>query len=213
MARTKEKKKIIHEPSTHEVFVCLSSMPVYSKILIDNIPPKPYFDFLKWLIEINFNKDKEGKIIIKKLAAEYKEDAAKITKWLREIYDDIFDLNYDRPDLFQSDGIKVELYIKHFDNYSFFNLTMSVVPSEFETIRFPFVRAQVGTDNLWVKKVEHLIEENNIEIRLSLDGGMSNRYREFTIDKALFQGKIGYWNTHNMYSFELDEALKKIYRD
>jgi len=33
MARIKERTKIFHQPSTHEIFFCLRSMPAYSKLL------------------------------------------------------------------------------------------------------------------------------------------------------------------------------------
>ena len=56
MPRIKEKQKIIHEPSTHELFLCLGEMPSYSKILLENNSDKPYSKFLQWLLEINFYK-------------------------------------------------------------------------------------------------------------------------------------------------------------
>ena len=47
MGRTKERRKFIHEPSTHETFYCLGEMPNYSKILLEQNSDKPYSDFLR----------------------------------------------------------------------------------------------------------------------------------------------------------------------
>jgi len=214
MRRFKQKKeKIIHQPSTHELFVCLSGMPAYSTILLENYPDKEYADFLRWLLAINFNKDKDEKTIIKKLAADFKTETAKVTKWIKEIYDDIFELNSEKPGLFQKEGIKVTLYMKHFDNRCYFYTTMPVVPRELEALRFHFAQGIIGVDYFWVKKVEHIIEENVSEIMLWLEGGFLNKYREFALDKALFQGWIGSMDVYHKYTFELDAEIKKIYRD
>ena len=90
-------------------------MVCYSKILLGERQSKPYGEFLNSLVQTNFYNANEEKITIKRLAADFKSDSTKVTKWIREIYDDIFELNYDKPDLFQKAGIRVALYLKHFD--------------------------------------------------------------------------------------------------
>jgi len=86
MSRTKQRPKILHSPSTHEIFYCLSNSPTYCKILLGEQPQSSFSNFLKWLIEINFYKDLESKITIKRLATEFKSDSAKVTKWINDIY-------------------------------------------------------------------------------------------------------------------------------
>ena len=214
MRRFKQKKeKIIHQPSTHELFVCLSGMPAYSTILLENYPDKEYADFLRWLLAINFNKDKDEKTIIKKLAADFKTETAKVTKWIKEIYDDIFELNSEKPGLFQKEGIKLQLYMKSYDNYCSFFTSMPVVPREYETIKLPFVKGVVGEDQFFVKKVEHIIEDNSVEIMIWLEAGSVNRYRQFALDKALFQGYIGFGDIYWKYAYELDKIIKETYRN
>jgi len=128
MRRIKEKRKIIHQPSTHEIFVCLSQMPSYSKLLLENKPDKIYAKFLSWLIEIDFNNDKNEKTIFKKLAADFKIETAKATKWICEIYKDIFELNIEKPELFQKGGIKLHLYMSYYDNRCSFLTAMLYCP-------------------------------------------------------------------------------------
>jgi hypothetical protein len=210
MPRTKERIKIIHEPSTHEVFVCLAQMPSYSKLLLEHKPDKAYAKFLSWLIEIDFNNDKNEKTILKKLAADFKIETVKATKWIGEIYKDIFELNNERPELFQKGAIKVSLYMKYYDNRCSFLTAMPVVPREFETIRFSFVKSEVGVDYFWVKKVDYDFTNNDVEITIWLEGGFPNKYREFALDKALFHDWIGFMDVYDKQPFELDESIKRF---
>ena len=187
-------------------------MPQYSKLLADYSADKLYYDFLKWLIEKNFYNTWEEKITIKKIATDFKNDTARVTKWIREIYDDILELNYDRSELFYTSGIHVCLYLHNYDDYCNFYTSLQVVPREFETVRFPFVQAKVGIDWFWVKTVDHKIVEESI-VTIKLEGGSVNKYRELALDKALFQKRIHFMEVYHKDEIELDNEIRKIYRD
>lgn len=212
MARTKTRKQILHRPSTQEVLTCLRGMTIYSKILLENSTDISCKDFLRWLIDVNYHKDNPEKVTIKRLATDFKTDSSKVTKWVNEVYHGIFMLNTDRPELFQKEGLKVCFYIKSYDNSCSFYTTVNALPRLFETVRFPFVHAKIGTDYFWVKKVVYEIDEDAFSTTLWLEGGFVNLYREFLVDKALFYGEIGIMDEHQKHSFELDQMLKSIYR-
>ncbi|MBC8048322.1 MAG: hypothetical protein H7Y00_16095 [Fimbriimonadaceae bacterium] len=212
MKVTKEKTRYIHEPSTYEIFQSLSGMPAYSKILIEQNPDQPYSDFLRWLISKNFYNERTEKIAIKKIASDFNTETTKVTKWLKKIYEQIFELNFNKPELFQKNGIKVDMYISHYDSSCSFYLSLPILPREFETFRFPFVKGKVGTDYFWVKKVEHEIVEDIASVTLWLVAGFVNKYREFALDKALFQDRIPLMDVYHKHDFELDDELKKIFR-
>lgn len=213
MGRTKERRKIIHQPSTPEIFDCISCMPTYSKLLLDQYPNKPYSVFLHGLIDINFYNDRNEKITIKRIAADFNTDAVKVTKWLKEIYEQLFELNRDKPELFRTNGVKVYLIFQNYDSYCYIYTSLPVLPREFETIRFPFVKAKVGTDSFWIKKVEHEIVEDTVEVIIWLEGGLLNKYREFALDKALFQDRIHFMDVFNLQPYEIDKELKMLYRN
>ena len=101
----------------------------------------------------------------------------------------------------------------HYDNYLIFKIALPVLPREFEKVSFYFAKAKVGIDYFWVQEVKYIIEENYMIVKIELEGGFLNRYGEFILDKAKFQGKIGYMDLHKKYTFELDDLLKKIYAD
>jgi len=188
-------------------------MPNYSKILLEQNPAKPYSDFLRRLIDLNFYNERTEKIAIKKIATDLKTDTTKATKWIKEIYEQIFELNYDKPELFQNNGVKVCMYVRYYDSSCSFYTTLPVLPREFETINFPFAKGKTGTERFWVKRIEHEITEDIAAVTLWLDGGTLNKYREFALDKALFQGWIHFMDIYNKQSFELDDELKKIYKN
>ncbi len=104
MARIKERKKILHQAGTKEYLICLSSAPGWCKILIDN-SSNPYNDFLQFLLNNQFFMGTNNKVHIKDIAAKYGVESSKISKWLATIYEDINQLNFDRPELFKTDGI------------------------------------------------------------------------------------------------------------
>jgi hypothetical protein len=103
--------------------------------------------------------------------------------------------------------------MKYYDNSSFFELSLPVVPREFEMFNFYFVRAKTGTDYFWVKRVQHEVFSERIEVAVWLEGQIMNKYREIVYDKARFQGYIGLFDEHQMTSSEIDKLLRDTYRD
>src|SRR6187397_2219850 len=144
MPRIKERRKIFHKPSTLEIFRCLRLAPIYSQVVIKHANEKPYLSFLNWLLDNNFFESADEKITIKKLATEFNCNSAKVTKWISEIYEDILDLNYESPELFQNQLNKVCLIFRYFDNSCSFWVSLPSIPREYETVDFPFIKAKIG---------------------------------------------------------------------
>ena len=146
--------------------------------LFDQNNGKRYNDFLKWILENQHLKGDE-KRSIKKIAEQSGYPSAKISKWLREIYDGIFELNEEQPQLFYLAGnIKVEFYLKYFDSHCSFITSLPAVPRMHESIDFFFVKAKMGISSFWVNDVSHFITENETSVVVNLTGGMVNVYRE-----------------------------------
>ena len=207
MSRTKERRKIIHEPSTHEIFSCLSSMISWSQILLEHGPQKEYHPFLKQLVDVKYFEDKEGKVTIKQLAATFNIKTTQATKWLHKIYDDILELNFDKPALFTNNKITTSFYCQHYDNSATVYLGLDVLPREYEHFAFHFIKAKVGTGNFWVSRVEHEVYENVIQPTIWLEGDNLNKYREMAVEEGLFKGWLGFMDKWDKHSFEIDEIL------
>ena len=210
MGRTKERPKLIHQATTLEYLYCLGDMSKWSKLLYEQDNGKPYNDFLQWILSKDYFKNDE-KISIKRISELSGYPSAKISKWLREIYEDIFELNETKPQLFRLDGDnKVEFYFRYNDNYCLFKISLPTLPREYETFDFFFVKAKMGISTFWVKDVGHFVAENGVSISISLHGGMVNIYREFALSKALFEGTLKFMDIYHKYDFEIDEQLLKI---
>lgn len=210
MGRIKERPKLIYQANTLEYLYSLGDMSRWSELLREQNNGKAYNDFLKWILSKDYFKDNQ-KISIKKIAELSGFPSVKITKWLREIYDDIFELNEAKPELFRLDGdIKVEFYFRSTDNYCMFKMSLPIIPRKYETFDLFFVKAKMGTSLFWVKDVGHYVTENGISISVSLYGGLPNMYREFALSKALFEGKLGFMDVYQKHEFEIDNLLKEI---
>lgn len=212
MSRTKERRKFIHEPSTYEIFLCLSSMVKWSKILYDHGPEKEYKPFLKSLIECRYLEDSEGKTTIKKIAESFGLQTAKTTKWLHEIYNDILELNYDQEALFTNDMAPVTLFFSYFDSSGNFTIGLDIIPRVYEEFNMYFIKGKVGTERFWVKKVEHEYNDEGVRIFLWLEGGILNRYREMAVEEALFKGWIGFMEHWDKSNSEIDDILLRYLR-
>jgi len=207
MARIKEKPKLVHQATTLEYLYCLADMPKWSQVLCDHNSSKSYYEFLKWILEKQYFKDDE-KISIKKIADLSGYPSAKISKWLREIYEGILELNELQPQLFCFDGnAQVEFYFKYFDSYCSFNTSLPAVPRLHDTFDFFFIKAKVGTSSFWVKDVRHIIGEDRTYVSINLHGGLLNIYREFALSKALFEGTLNFRDVYQKNEFEIDRHL------
>lgn len=207
MGRTKERPKFIHQATTLEYLYCLGDMPKWSQVLLDHNNGKSYNDFLKLILEKQYFKDDE-KRSIKKIAELSGYPSAKISKWLREIYEDIFTVNEAEPQLFYQVGtIEVEFYFKYYDSYCCFKTMLPALPRLYESFDFFFVKAKMGMSSFWVKDVRHIIGEDKSTVLINLHGGLVNIYREFTLSKALFEGTLKFMDIYQKYDYEIDKQL------
>lgn len=186
-------------------------MPSFAKTLSANSKGARFHHFLSTLIDQNFYRDCSEKISVKQMAADAGTDAIKATRCLREIYEAIFELNEEQPTLFQQKGIAVQLILSNGDNCSSFHSSLAALPRAFERLNFYFVKAKVGTDRFWVRRVEHELTETGIALTLWLDGGQLNRYREYALDKALFHGQMGFMEVYRKSDDEVNGELKKLF--
>jgi hypothetical protein len=212
MSRTRQRNKIIHTPAIHEILHSLTTMPEWCLVLYENGSSHHYKPFMHWLMSHNFFSASISKTTIKWMASTFGATPLQVTKWLKEMYSDIFDLNSEKPELFVSeDQHKVLLYLSRYDSSCSVYVSLPAIPRKYDSFRFPFVRGRLGTDYFWVKEVEHeLISDPVINIHLRY--GFVNTYREVLLGKALFFDLIDWRDIYEKYDFELDEDLKRLFR-
>jgi hypothetical protein len=138
--------------------------------------------------------------------------ATKITKWLHEIYNDILELNNEQETLFTNNKIPVILFFSYFDSSGNFTVGLDVIPRVYEEFNMYFIKAKVGTERFWVKRVEYEYNDDSVRIFLWLEGGILNRYREMAVEEALFKGWIGFMEKWDKSNSEIDDILIKYLR-
>ncbi|MGC4128515.1 MAG: hypothetical protein QM564_02925 [Bergeyella sp.] len=212
MARRKERPKFIHKASTIEYLHCLQNMTKWSELLLSQNNGKEYNEFLKWILEQDYFAEEHMTITqISKLSGY---PSTKISKWLQEIYNGILELNENHPELFYTEsGIEVLLYIRYYDNYCSFWLTVPAIPRVYETFDFFFIKAKIGWNSFWVKDVQHSIDNNKSSVCIFLEGGILNKYREFAVEKALFENKISFTDQYDKFDFQIDDLILGRRRD
>ena len=203
------KKKVpieVYKPSTHDILVCLSEAPNWAGKLIGS--GKEYDGFLQLLLSHNFFMNGEQRTTIKKVATHANEHPSLVTKWLNRIYDDIFDLNYEQPELFKTRGVRHRLHFRYtYGAAAWLKIWLEATPRIHETFHCYFVKAKVGTDGFWVREVSHNIVNGEQEIDIYLESGFVNRYREWLLDKARFEGYLSFQELYQLKDYQIDEQL------
>ena len=154
-ARVKHKIDLKHETNAQELIFSLSKMQSWLEILIAN-QENDYNDFSKWLLTDGFVSNLLKRMSIMQMAKEFgHSNAPKITKWLYEIYDDIFNLHLEKPELFTTgNGIAQRYFVSENETYANLYYCLPVIPRKYEEIRIPFLKAKFGIDFFWVCKVD-----------------------------------------------------------
>lgn len=209
-AYDKETGKTIIVPTGHEILNSLEDMPQWSKILL-NHTNEIYKDVLTQIIEHDFYRH-DDKITLGAIAKQAAIDQGKLKKWLVRIYDDIFDLNYEQPDLFQSTGIRHQLLLSNMRNHCALNIWLPSTPRQGDIVELYFVRAKLDNYLYTVTRVTYEIAGNETIISLRLEGGFINPYRDWLLHRAEFEQRIGYRDKRDTSELEMDEQLRKWYK-
>ncbi len=210
--KKKEKKfeDIFGVTSKIDTYYCMISCPKWVQLLIGN--GKDYQTFLSGLISVNFFEGIDGRTTITRMSRELGIKTQLISKWIKEMYQDILDLNFDKPELFQAEGIFHELHFKGFRGRVTLKLWLKAIPRLYEKVELFFLDAKIGSRVFWVKDVHHEIEDGEHTVSIMLDGGILNKYRTELLDRALFDGVLGFMDIYEGNEFEIDKQLKLFYK-
>lgn len=211
MRTTHKNGKFLHVPNTKDYLRSLGSMLRWSNILYEHTQ-EPYKEFLQGLIQKEFYRDVTERIILKDVAKSFNIDVQKASKWLKKMYDDLTELNYEHPDLFKTARTRHDLSYQYFDSYGSCTIFLEQTPAMYDTFIFPFAHAAVGTERFYVNSVEHYYDGTEQCISVDLIGGFVNRYRELLVDRAIYHGVISRMAKYDMADFEIDKEITAFYK-
>jgi len=176
---------------------------------------KTYEKVHQWLLrKHNFISDENsGFPTIKEIATELSIDQTKFKNLMRKLYDDIIELNHEKPYLFISrKQILCNLYFKGFRASTFFSLGLDTIPRIKDSFTFRFIEPRTQSIYFHIRQITHEVYSTGHEICIWLDVKRPNMYLELLKDKARFKGDIsimelsGYPDPH-----PLEEKLRKMY--
>ena len=151
-----KKKKVTfeHKATSREYLVALYYFPNFVKLL--DLNNKPYSKLAAWILEKEvFLKDKDDEFelpSIKALSKQLEIKSTDITKYLKQAYEEIIDLNNTKPMLFVKDGqIECGLSISYFDSHLFFTIGLNVLPRLDEHFEFTFSKHIANIHQLHAK--------------------------------------------------------------
>ena len=147
-------------------------------------------------------------------AGVLKEKPSTLNKWFRQIYNDIFDLNENHPELFAKPDETLCSFIYDCveDGSGFwFNLGVTSVPRIGDYVSLRFVRAVTDTHDFIVKDVTHRFQNGRMEIEIDLMNKIrnTNHYRSLLIEKALYMGLISIDDLKR--EWKLDDKLMEVF--
>ena len=219
MSRKKQPTPEKEVPSIRDIKVSLFSE--YQWIGLLSGSGKPYDHVIEGLKQIGeyWNSDdscnEEGAFTIKWMANKLNESPAHISKWIRAIYEDLFELNGSKPELFLADGdILCSFWFSGFreERSCFLSFGLPALPHVGDHMDCCFVRAALGCDFFYIKGIRHNRQGGKTSILIDCEAGVRyNKFREFLLDKARFMNEIGFMTEHNAHPY-LDDMLRAYER-
>lgn len=195
---------------------CLRHEPQWMRLLLPS--EKPYVKLIDHLLSTQSKYEEDNNSAPREtvvgFARELNEKSALVNKWLREIYDDILELNIEHPELFKKTGeiiCRFEYYSKIYQTGFSFSLGVQSVPQIGDYFELFFVNATANEHQFVVKEVTHRYEHGKMEIEIELGQQYYERglYRKLLVEKARFLDLISIEDEFGP-EFMLDKKLKKV---
>ena len=205
-------------PSIRDIIYALDEERQWMELVRDD--GKPYLKLIDFLLSEPIHDEDTDPVILKNMtvtsySTRIGEKQSTVNKWLRQIYDDIFDLNARCPERFVNPGEQMCTfhYYSEVDKSGFrFNLGLKCIPRVGDRIDFFFPQAVTDSSSLIVVDMTHRYEHGAMvtEIELGRRYYYGSSYRKLLIDKALFLGWLSFEDKYAP-DYELDEKLKKVF--
>ncbi len=216
MPRRKAKKEwvYLHKATTNEYLVALAYHPTFIKLL--NLSGKNYEKVVDWFKENEEAfKDEDYRLpSIKELSEHINLDRAKLSKYLKDIYEDILTLNEKEPKLFMNEGqILCDLTFTYLNSYAFFNIGLDVIPRIDDCLSFNFIRPKNGGWLFYVKEVRHQLDGAKHSISVSLTSEYPNKYFRLLKEKAYLHHYIDFKEFLEPMNDTEVEKLVKWYKE
>jgi hypothetical protein len=156
---------------------------------------RPYDQLIERLILLGEKMEKDDlneEHKLTNLASCVNEKKPVLTRWLRQLYEDLLTLNFDTPNLFRKDGCSLyHLFCRdpNVKSYANLNLWLEKPLQTYDEFQIFFLKGKISMPHFWVERIHH--EYEKLRTTAWLKVGFANKYRETLLDRAKFENQIG----------------------
>lgn len=204
--QTQEQQK----PRSNETLQALVSESQWLNLLLNN--GKKYQPLLTFLLNTKNLYDYSTFGSINRLSKDSNTTSKNTPTWLKEMYNDLWELNYENPSLFNTYNQKECIVSLHADLYKIsdsFTLYMNESFSIGNTFDWKFALPKFRTFHFYIESITHIHENGKIKSYLTLRNGSYNSYREYLLDKLSFLDYLSLNEQHSPNKSEVDNLLKE----
>lgn len=201
-------EKDIYIPKTSEILICLCDQPQWLNLLYKM--EKPYEKLLPILYDLGITEN--STYSIKSVSVQANERYDKTIRWIKLIYNDLFYLNRNKPELFKNSGNRYELFFSS-GNYKScsFTLWLDKNFNRNDYFNFYFIKAKINNYLFWVEQVNHEYVNGELSSYIYLSPDKPNLYFELIRDQAYFYNLISIFDRFQMTDDQLKQELIKIF--
>jgi hypothetical protein len=192
MPRKKTFTPFMHDnrPKTNDVLKCLLFEPQWLSLLYSM--NKPYEKLLPVLEELSASDS--FKISIKSISENINESNHKVSRWIHSIYEDLYILNQDKPELFRAPGYQYDLCFraKHYES-AYFSLWLDRPLSRSDCFEFSFIKVKIPYSMFWVHNIYHNYTNCSLVTYAELSDESPNPYLDFIRSREKFQEDVAFY--------------------
>lgn len=195
-------------PKTRDLLLCLFVEHQWLNLLYSR--NKPYESLLSYIKD---NKETYSwKLQIKDVAKAINEKPEKVTKWIKQVYNDIYELNQDSPELFKQPGFCYDFFFRSkYYKDAYFTLWFDVPVNRGDLFEFHFIRGKFPTSLFWVESIDHSYANGHSVTSVNLVSRRPNSYLNLVRDKQVFNDNINSYRMIQGDKFNYRSALEQEY--
>jgi hypothetical protein len=206
----KDGNEVRYQASTQDIFIALTSEAQWLDLL--EITDEKILKLIH-IIQAEGRKadDEQGDSpSMKMIAKEIGTNATNVSEWVVQLYNDLWKLNWQKPELFYDGALICECYFKGgLDRqYCYFELGLQHPFTPGDNFNWVFLRGKFPLMAFHVTSVGHEHINGKMKTFINFKFGYGNQYRDMLLEKAHFLELVNYDELIDLPDYKIDELLQ-----
>ena len=206
----KEENKVRYQASTQDIFIALTSEAQWLDLL--EITDTKILKLINIIQSESCKPDDEQIDVpsMKIIAKEIGTTPTTVSGWVTQLYDDLWNLNWQKPHLFYDGRLICECYFKGGleRQYCYFKLGLQHPFTPGDNFSWTFLRGKFSLMAFHVTSVGHEHINGKMKTLINFKIGYGNRYREMLLEKEHFLEVISYDELIDLPDHLIDSLLQ-----